>query len=69
MPPRRPPLTVGLVLAWADDHHGRTGRWPSRSSGPVQGVPGENWYALNQALADGRRGLPGGSSLSRLLAG
>jgi hypothetical protein len=68
MPPRRPPLTVELILAWADDHHARTGRWPSRNSGPVQGVPGENWYAINQALADGRRGLPGGSSLARLLA-
>ena len=30
--------------------------------------PGENWRAINQALRDGNRGLPGGSSLSWLLA-
>jgi hypothetical protein len=66
--PRRPPLTVDQILAWADEYRARTGRWPSASSGPVGGVPGENWHATDQALAQGLRGLPGGSSLSRLLA-
>jgi hypothetical protein len=68
MPLRRPPLTVDQILAWADEHRTRTGRWPSAVTGPVGGVPGENWKALNQALAEGLRGLPGGSSLARLLA-
>jgi hypothetical protein len=68
MQTRRPPLTVAQILAWADDHRVRTGRWPSAASGPVKGVPGEKWHALDGALAKGLRGLPGGSSLSRLLA-
>jgi hypothetical protein len=31
-------------------------------------VPGQTWGAVNSALARGRRGLLGGSSLARLLA-
>jgi hypothetical protein len=68
MPPRRPPLTVARVLAWADDHRARTGRWPVTRSGPVLGRPGERWARIDAALRRGRRGLPGGSSLARLLA-
>jgi hypothetical protein len=60
-------LTVPLILRWADAHRERTGRWPHARSGPVAGVPGQTWQALNQALARGCRGLPGGSSLARLL--
>ena len=69
MRPRRySPLTLAQILAWADEHRARTGEWPVASSGPVEGVPGEKWEAVNWALAQGLRGLPGGSSLSRLLA-
>jgi hypothetical protein len=68
MPVCRPPLTVEQILAWADAHRARTGEWPSAVAGPVKGVPGENWHALNLALGQGLRGLPGGSSLSRSLA-
>jgi hypothetical protein len=60
-------LTPEDVLRWADAHRRQTGRWPNAASGPVAGVPGETWGAINQALLWGRRGLPGGSSLSRLL--
>jgi hypothetical protein len=60
-------LTERLVLAWADEHHRRTGRWPTSASGPVVSAAGERWGALNQALRLGLRGLPGGDSLSRLL--
>jgi hypothetical protein len=67
MPARKPPLTEALILGWADAHRKRAGRWPDVRSGPVKGAPGEPWPALNQALARGR-GLPGGSSLARLLA-
>jgi hypothetical protein len=28
-------LTESQVLAWADAHHGRTGRWPRQRSGAV----------------------------------
>ena len=63
----RPRLTILQILTWADAHHARTGRWPTSVSGPVEDVPGEAWGNINAALKQGRRGLPGGSSLARLL--
>jgi hypothetical protein len=68
MPRRRPPLTVEQILAWADAHHTRTGTWPTAWSGSVANAPGETWGALDQSLYHGRRGLPRGGSLARLLA-
>jgi hypothetical protein len=62
-----PPLTERFVLSWADEHHCRTGRWPTSVSGSVVSAAGERWGALNQALRLGLRGLPGGDSISRLL--
>jgi hypothetical protein len=64
----RTPLTVQTILAWADAHHERAGSWPNRKSGPVLGAPGESWQRIDAALRQGHRSLPGGSSLSRLLA-
>lgn len=64
----RPPLTPATILAWADAHHARTGRWPTRHSGAVADRAGETWSAVAAALANGRRGLPGGSSLAKLLS-
>ena len=65
----RGPLTVERILAWADAHHAATGRWPTAwSSGPVQDEPGETWPSLDVALREGRRGLPGGTTLAQLLA-
>jgi hypothetical protein len=61
-------LTVDQILAWADAHHARTGRWPVGASGAIPGAPGERWGNLDKALRNGSRGLPSGSSLSRLLA-
>jgi hypothetical protein len=61
---RRPygaPLSEGQVLAWAEAHFARTGRWPHHDSGPVEGVPGQTWAAIDdEALRRGHRGLPGG---------
>jgi hypothetical protein len=65
--PRRPPLTEGQILTWADAHRQRTGRWPSSGSGAVPGAPGENWGAINRALREGFRDLPGDDTLARLL--
>jgi hypothetical protein len=62
------PLSVEQLLAWIDAHHLRTGEWPHRTSGPVEGVLGENWAALDEALQSGGRGLSGGTTLLRLLA-
>jgi hypothetical protein len=62
-----PPLTEAQILAWAEAHHTRTGEWPSARSGPVVDAPGETWTGVETALAQGKRGLPGGSSIARLL--
>jgi hypothetical protein len=63
-----PRLTPRQILTWADAFHGRTGRWPGNEPTPVEDAPGETWAGLHTALLLGRRGLPGGSSLARLLA-
>lgn len=53
-----PPLSEGKILAWADAHHKRTGRWPNRDSGPIPGASGDTWSTLYNAMIAGRRGLP-----------
>jgi hypothetical protein len=63
-----PPLSQRKILGWADEHFRRTGSWPKVKSGPVVGHPGERWNLIDNALRQGMRGLPGGSSLRRLLA-
>jgi hypothetical protein len=63
-----PPLTEEQILAWADKHHQRHGAWPIADSGCVSSEPEENWKAIDMSLRSGSRGLPGGSSLARLLA-
>jgi hypothetical protein len=62
------PLTIEQILIWADAHRCLAGKWPDARSGPVGVAPGQTWEAVNQSLARGGRGLPGGSSLARLLA-
>ncbi len=63
-----PTVRIKQLLEWADAHHARTNDWPSCDSGPILGAPGETWMAVHAALRAGLRGLPGGSSLPRLLA-
>jgi len=63
-----PLLTEDLILTWADLHRDRTGAWPNENSGPVLDAPGEVWVNIDASLRDGFRGLPGGSSLGRVLA-
>jgi superfamily II DNA or RNA helicase len=63
-----PSLILKQILIWADAHHQKTGQWPNRNSGDVLGVPGETWFAVDAALRQGGRSLPGGSSLAQLLA-
>ncbi len=60
-------LSIRDILRWADAHHLRTGRWPSQGSGPVRGARGERWGNIQSSLYKGARGLPGGSSLAKLL--
>jgi len=66
MPPA--PLTVSQILALADTHHRLYRAWPHGDYHRVIGLRGENWRKLDNALRLGLRGLPGGSSLARLLA-
>ncbi|HVA50494.1 MAG TPA: hypothetical protein VNH11_29370 [Pirellulales bacterium] len=62
-----PRLTEAMILAWADDHYRRTGLWPQTHSGRVAAAPHTRWSAVSKGLREGRRGLPGGSSLAQLL--
>src|SRR5262245_45889998 len=64
---RPPQLSETLILSWCDDHHARTGSWPTQNSGQVLCTVGENYSALDMALRKAYRGLPGGSSIARLL--
>jgi hypothetical protein len=66
---RKPELTEAAILAWADAHRRRTGEWPTKEGGPVADGPlGTSWRQADNPLRFGLRGLPGGSSLARLLA-
>jgi len=62
------PLDEQTILKWADEHHERTGLWPTVASGRLPNSRGENWKNINKALDEGFRGMPGGSSLAQLLA-
>jgi len=64
---KRPDITFDDILTWADAFRAQFGRWPRRDDGPVAGVPDLTWCAIDQALKKGRRGLPPGSSLAKLL--
>lgn len=63
----KPALTVSKILQWAKSFHERQGQWPIGRSGPVRESPDDSWFVIDVALRDGKRGLPGGSSLARLL--
>lgn len=63
-----PEYTTEKILMWADAYYQRRGGWPTMDSGAIEGAKGESWQAVQVALSNGLRGLPGGSSLARLLA-
>jgi hypothetical protein len=58
--------SISQILLWADEYFARLGRWPGSRSGRVP-KHGATWKQINLALIQGRRGLPGGSSLARLV--
>jgi hypothetical protein len=62
------PLYISQILGWADVFQERTGRWPNLYSGKIWTQRTDNWRRVDSALRLGLRGLPGGSSLARLLA-
>jgi hypothetical protein len=63
-----PDLDPEQIVPWAEAHRAATGKWPTRNSGPVAAAPGETWGKMDDALRFGRRGLPGGSSVPRVIA-
>jgi hypothetical protein len=63
-----PRLTDGTILAWADHHRDRTGKWPTENAGPTLGANGETWGNINAALRVGIRGLKGRRTLAQLIA-
>jgi hypothetical protein len=62
-----PHLSIEEILHWSDAYHALHGEWPIRNAVAIPEAPGETWAAVDAALCDGRRGLPGDSSLARLL--
>lgn len=63
------PLSVEQIIEWAVAHRKRTGKLPTPDSGPVRGVRGEHWRAIDASLRAGTRNLRGNSSLERLFRG
>lgn len=63
----KPRHTVARILRWCDEFHLTHGRWPTGDDGRVAGTADETWWAIDVALARGNRGLPGGTTLARLL--
>jgi len=55
-------------MTWAIAWRRKTDQWPRVKSGRIPGTT-ERWSRVDEALRKGFRGLPGGSSLARLLAG
>jgi hypothetical protein len=64
-----PPLTAEKILRWAKDYLRRKRVWPTRKSGPIVQATGETWAMIDRALRLGNRGLPGNSSLYKLISG
>lgn len=63
----KPPLTEEQIASWAKDYFEKHGRTPSQLSGKAK--EGLTWSAINSALQNGHRGLPGGKSLCDFLLG
>lgn len=63
-----PVLSVNIILEWADHHYKKTRQWPNAKSGQVSAAQGETWANIAAALNRGGRGLPGNSSLAKLLS-
>ncbi len=67
-------LTEEIIAERMWAYYKKNGKFPSQSSGPIDGLPGENWGSWNAALRGKKqpgggikplRGLPGGSSLMK----
>ena len=50
---QKPELTIARILAWADAHHERTGKWPNAQARQVYEEPSETWSGIQSALIGG----------------
>jgi hypothetical protein len=64
---RREWFRLQQIEGWARSHQRRRSCWPTCRSSDVVDAPGEAWRAVDKALRQGSRGLPGGDSLARLV--
>jgi hypothetical protein len=62
--PRR--MTEKKIARWARAFYKTHRRWPTRSAGAIPGTP-FTWCAVSVALGRGLHGLPGGTTLPRVL--
>jgi len=62
-----PKFTIDQILQWADLHFESHGAYPITTDGIIEAAPSEKWSSVDSALQTGNRGLPGGTTLSRLL--
>lgn len=66
-----PVLSAKLILDWVKQYIDVHGKKPHRTSGVIEPVSEEHkgitWTIVNTALEVGTRGLPGGSSLAKLI--
>ena len=56
--PKRLPLAIDQILAWADDWFAAHGWWPNINSGLVPGTIDDTWARIDDSLLKGYRGLP-----------
>ncbi|MCW3096760.1 MAG: hypothetical protein JWL77_2378 [Chthonomonadaceae bacterium] len=64
---RWPDWTIEDILALADAFYEKHGKWPSSNSGRISDASPDTWTGIDLALTRGNRGLPGGTTLARLL--
>ena len=64
----KPLLSEEQILKWADAYFAEHGQFPALSSRWICKDAIETWQGINSALRQWLRGLPGGSSLLKLLS-
>ena len=60
-------LSEKQILQWIDDYYKAHGNYPKHNFGTIKGTL-ETWSSVDNALQKGTRGLPGGSSITKLLS-
>lgn len=65
--PAKPRLSYTRILGWCDEFKDRLGVWPMRGDKFIATDAEETWGAIDRSLTQGTRGLPGGTTLAKLL--